>query len=327
MKKCILLILCFLLISVAIFGADSGKIRMAVLPFSVNGKLDANVSDLLYDNFISAINENGKYSAVDRSSIDKSFSLLGIQKGVEFSSKNAIDVGAAIRAKVAVIGIISVLNNEYFVSVKGIDVDSGNELFREKDQVSSNGELLKLADTFAKSISKGSSSGSSVSNKSDSDKSVKKAKVSSDYSSDKEEYIKYMGLSRIMKSIGNGGVGGLVPSLVFVMTGAVMMGVGDYFLGGMASTYFNYMGFSAMSTGNIFYDLYCSGIILIATFVPLSIIFLAMVIVGYVLSSVFSKKAESVAMYMENRQNTFTQNNLLNNLSQSNPSIGIKISF
>jgi len=172
MRKYFFISFCFLLVSTTIFGNDTGKTKIAILPFYIKGNVESNLRDLFFENFVSAINEGKIYNAVDKGSLDKAFDLLRIQKNIEFSVQNGIDIGITTRASVVVIGSITFFENEYFVSIRGIDVQSGNELFKESSQAENNMELLKLVDTFAKSIARSTRAKTNV----DSDDTYKNVK-------------------------------------------------------------------------------------------------------------------------------------------------------
>ncbi len=152
MKRNIFLFMFLAFFTFVIFANDTGKTKMAILPFFIKGNIDANLSGLFYDNFISAINDGGKYSNIDKNSIEKAFNILKIQKNIEFSEQNAIDIGTTVRARVVITGSVTSFENEFFVSIRAIDVDSGKELFKERDHANSNSGFLKLADSLAKSI-------------------------------------------------------------------------------------------------------------------------------------------------------------------------------
>ena len=311
-KKNVFLLIVFLLVCINAFSNDTGKTRMAILPFFIKGKLDTNLVNLFYNNLVGSMEDTKNYSIIDKTSVDQIFDVLKIQKNSELSDKNAIDVGTSIRASVVVVGTIAFFDGSYFVSIRGIDTNSGNEIFKENELVTGDTNLLKLADNFAKSISK----------------SNKKSETSlgpydnKNYSGNEAE--KYMKISRTAKIIGNVGVGGFIPSLVFVFVGSIITGVGSYLF--LNQLDYDDWGFPTHNTD--YYNMYLAGLGLIGAFVPLSVIFLVLLIVGNAVSYVFNKKARRISMYIENRQSICVANSLYeNNHFQANPSVGIKFSF
>ena len=329
MKKKLFLLIIFILVCINnVFSNGIEKIKTAILPFYLKGKLDTNLVNLFCDNLASSMGDTKIYSIIDKTSVDQIFDVLKIQKNSELSDKIAIDIGASIRASIVVVGAIAVVDGSYFVSIRGIDTKSGNEIFKENELVTGDTNLLKLADNFTKSISKKNTKTNLdySDNKDSSNNSESETKIIRRIPS-KGEVARYTKLSKNMKILGKVGLGGFIPSITFVLIGSILTGVGNYnFLNNLTEVD-NYY-YITYKPNYDYYYMYCAGLGLIGVFIPFSMIFLALLIAGYAASHVFNNKALGISMYMENRQAISCTDSLYrNDPFQVNPCIGVKFSF
>ena len=130
--------------------------RVAILPFSVKGNFDALYAEVAQDNFTTELIKGGAYRVVERSQLDKAMKELKFQSGNDFDETSAMEVGKLAGAEIVVIGIITALQNQAVVNIRGISVKTGIAEFAEKDFIRTQEELLtsveKIADKFTYSI-------------------------------------------------------------------------------------------------------------------------------------------------------------------------------
>ena len=143
-----------LLISTTISANDMGnKIKILVLPFNIKGDTDNKLSDLFYDSFINAINDTNNYSAISENQFEEIFNISKIQKKDIFNNKEVVKIGKLVKAKIVIICSIIFFDDEYFVSIKGVDTNNGDELFTKTSQAINSIELIQFANALAKFIS------------------------------------------------------------------------------------------------------------------------------------------------------------------------------
>ncbi len=143
MKKCFLSLFILLLTSTTIFANDAGnKVKILILPFYIEGNSDNTLTDLLYDNFTETINENRETIAINKSLLETALNSLNIQKNSRLDIKEAITIGEIVKAQVVIINSIVLFNSEFYISIKGIDTNSGRELFIKTGKASNSRELI-----------------------------------------------------------------------------------------------------------------------------------------------------------------------------------------
>jgi len=127
----------------------------------------------------------------------------------------------------------------------------------------------------------------------------------------------YKGISKSMLGLGIAGV--VIASVSFLL---LIAGIALYVVGW--NYYWGYWWYDA-SLYNIsnYWIMYWAGAALISIGVTFLIIGIAMAVVGFVLANVFSKRAGTVSMYIENRQGIVPTDSSYKN----NPAIGLKFSF
>ena len=129
------------------------KLRIAILPFLIRGDVDKTLSELLSENFTISMIETGQYVVVERTQLDKALKELKFQKGDEFDDASAVEVGKLAGAQVVVIGTITNIDEDYFISARGIDVKTGVALFARKEQTENKKDIINIIDKIANTIS------------------------------------------------------------------------------------------------------------------------------------------------------------------------------
>ena len=130
--------------------------RVAVLPFITKGKFDPLYAEVALDNFITRLIQGKAYRVVERSQLDKAMKELKFQSSDDFDESSMMEVGKLAGAEIVVIGIITALQNQAVVNIRGISVKTGIAEFAEKDFIRTQEDLLvsveKIADKFTYSI-------------------------------------------------------------------------------------------------------------------------------------------------------------------------------
>ena len=130
--------------------------RVAVLPFIIKGKFDPLYAEVALDNFITRLIQGKAYRVVERSQLDKAMKELKFQSSDDFDESSMMEVGKLAGAEIVVIGIITALQNQAVVNIRGISVKTGIAEFAEKDFLRTQEDLLvsveKIADKFTYSI-------------------------------------------------------------------------------------------------------------------------------------------------------------------------------
>ncbi len=138
---------------------------------------------------------------------------------------------------------------------------------------------------------------------------------------------KYAKVSQAMFIVGLVGAIGAGVSLLMIIIGAILWGVGAYNLGIVGGGYYGYYGwyggyYGYSSDPNV--NMYLAGSVLVPTFCALLFaLFIPAAVVGFVLWYVFGKKAGTISMYMENRRGVV----LTDAPYQNSAAVGLKFSF
>ncbi len=164
------------------------------------------------------------------------------------------------------------------------------------------------------------------------DKSKKKSKKSK---SKKGNSVDYAQLSEIFLIVGIVGAVCAAVSLLVIITGAILAGIGWYYGDGAYYGYGNlYSSFWNPNRGWGWYKknfpddpnatLYLVGLnMVVITSILLVAVFIPAAVAGFILWYIFGKKAGTISMYMENRQGIV----LSDAPYQNNSAIGLKFTF
>lgn len=153
-----LIVLIFMFVSV-IFSISANEItttqgkRVAILPFTSKGNFDALYAEVAQDNFTTELIKGDMYQVVERSQLDKAMKELKFQNGSDFDESSAVEVGKLAGAEIIVIGIITALNNQIIINIRGINVKTGIAEFAEKDSIKTQEGLLRSVEGIAKKLS------------------------------------------------------------------------------------------------------------------------------------------------------------------------------
>jgi len=134
------------------------KTRIAILPFSCRGNINKDLLELLSENFGIKLIEIGEYTIVERSELNKALNELKFQKGDAFDDKSAVEIGKLAGAQMVIIGTVTLLDSDYFISVKGIDLKTGIVVFAKGLDTNNRRDLVRMVEQLAVSISKGDNS-------------------------------------------------------------------------------------------------------------------------------------------------------------------------
>ena len=146
MKLKFFFVLLFLSYNFLVF-CDGVKDIIAVPNFYTNMKKN-DIAIIVTENFIEALTKSNHYTVVERSSINKVFNEQNMSNSEDFNQSKAIKIGELIGANIVVIGSVNFLNETYFITVKGIDVEKGTIKFSENIQTKN----LKMIPSAAKEI-------------------------------------------------------------------------------------------------------------------------------------------------------------------------------
>ncbi len=159
MKKKLIVLIMMSVCAIFNVTADdfaSQEKRVAVLPFIIKGKFDPLYAEVALDNFITRLIQGKAYRVVERSQLDKAMKELKFQSSDDFDESSMMEVGKLAGAEIVVIGIITALQNQAVVNIRGISVKTGIAEFAEKDFIRTQEDLLvsveKIADKFTYSI-------------------------------------------------------------------------------------------------------------------------------------------------------------------------------
>lgn len=152
-----LIVLIFMFVDV-IFSISANEIttqgkRVAILPFTAKGNFDALYAEVAQDNFTTELIKGDMYKVVERSQLDKAMKELKFQSGSDFDESSAVEVGKLAGAEIVVIGIITALNNQIIINIRGINVKTGIAEFAEKDSTKTQEGLLTSVERIAKKLS------------------------------------------------------------------------------------------------------------------------------------------------------------------------------
>lgn len=152
-----LIVLIFMFVGV-IFSISANEIttqgkRVAILPFTSKGNFDALYAEVAQDNFTTELIKGDMYKVVERSQLDKAMKELKFQSGSDFDESSAVEVGKLAGAEIVVIGIITALNNQIIINIRGINVKTGIAEFAEKDSTKTQEGLLTSVERIAKKLS------------------------------------------------------------------------------------------------------------------------------------------------------------------------------
>ena len=154
MRKHIFFIFIFsIFLQFTLSAADTGKTRLAILPFSSNGNIDKDIADVMFENFTIAMVDAGIYSIVERRQLDKVLNELKFQRGDVFDNSSAIQLGKMAGAQMVIFGSINYAANVYYFNIKGIDVTTGVVSFGKREETRNINELVNMADKLAEAIS------------------------------------------------------------------------------------------------------------------------------------------------------------------------------
>jgi len=138
------------------------KTRIAILPFFGRGNINKDLLELLSENFGIKLTEIGEYSVVERNELNKVLNELKFQKGDAFDDKSAVEIGKLAGAQIVVIGTVTLLDSDYFISVRGIDLKTGIVIFARVLDTSNKKDLVRMVEQLATSISKGDNIGINI---------------------------------------------------------------------------------------------------------------------------------------------------------------------
>jgi len=156
MKKHVYFFLIFSIFShIFLSAADTGKTRLAILPFSSMGSIDKATVEVISENFTVAMVDAGVYSIVERGQLNKALNELKFQRGDVFDDSSAAELGKMAGAQIVIFGSVSYASDTYFINARGIDVTTGVVAFGKREQTKNKNELFAMVDKLAISISFG----------------------------------------------------------------------------------------------------------------------------------------------------------------------------
>ena len=153
-----ILVLCLFSSSVFLKAEVDSRIRIAILPFFARGEMDKDVTEQITENFTIAMININKYSVVERRLLNKVLNELKFQKDDLFDEDTVVEIGKLAGSQMVVVGTVSEIDYNYFVTVRGIDVKTGVIAFARKENCRKRIDLFPLIDKLVESIANDRSS-------------------------------------------------------------------------------------------------------------------------------------------------------------------------
>ena len=148
MKK---IIIYLLLIFTALYNicADESELkRLVILNLTPLG-VDPAICEAATECLITSVVKTNKYQVVERTQLNKILSELSLTSSDEFEDSTVLEIGSLAKAKMIVVGAIGKVEKEYMMSIRIIEVETGNVLYADSSFAKSLKELLKVTDEIA----------------------------------------------------------------------------------------------------------------------------------------------------------------------------------
>ena len=148
MKK---ILICFLLIFTALYNIcaeESYLKRLVILNLTPLG-VDQAVCEAATECLITSVVKTNKYQVVERTQLNKILGELSLASSDEFEDSTVLEIGSLAKARMIVVGAIGKVEKEYMMSVRIIEVETGNVLYAASSFAKSLKDLLKVTDDIA----------------------------------------------------------------------------------------------------------------------------------------------------------------------------------
>ncbi|MBP5706563.1 MAG: hypothetical protein J6W76_04710 [Spirochaetales bacterium] len=148
MKK---IFICFLLIFTVLttICADESELkRLVILNLTPLG-VDPAICEAATECLITSVVKTNKYQVVERTQLNKILSELSLTSSDEFEDSTVLEIGYLAKARMIVVGAIGKVEKEFMMSVRIIEVETGNVLYADSSFAKSLKELLKVTDDIA----------------------------------------------------------------------------------------------------------------------------------------------------------------------------------
>ncbi len=148
MKKILVL---FLLALSALYNICTEEIdlkRLVILNLTPLG-VEPSICEAATECLITSVVKTNKYQVVERTQLNKILGELSLASSDEFEDSTVLEIGSLAKAKMIVVGAIGKVEKEYMMSVRIIEVETGNVLYADSSFAKSLKELLKVTDDIA----------------------------------------------------------------------------------------------------------------------------------------------------------------------------------
>ena len=148
MKK---ILICFLLVFIALYNICAEEIdlkRLVILNLTPLG-VDPAICEAATECLITSVVKTNKYQVVERTQLNKILGELSLASSDEFEDSTVLEIGSLAKARMIVVGAIGKVEKEYMMSVRIIEVETGNVLYADSSFAKSLKELLKVTDDIA----------------------------------------------------------------------------------------------------------------------------------------------------------------------------------
>ncbi|MBQ3922057.1 MAG: hypothetical protein II707_02075 [Spirochaetales bacterium] len=148
MKK---ILICFLLVFTALYNICAEEIdlkRLVILNLTPLG-VDPAICEAATECLITSVVKTNKYQVVERTQLNKILGELSLASSDEFEDSTVLEIGSLAKARMIVVGAIGKVEKEYMMSVRIIEVETGNVLYADSSFAKSLKELLKVTDDIA----------------------------------------------------------------------------------------------------------------------------------------------------------------------------------
>lgn len=148
------LILLCLAIPVERAAAASGKTKIAVLDFQLQGDTFSNddMGAIVAEWFITAMVNAGRFDIVERSLLQKILSEQKLVMSGMVDTGNATQIGKLLGAKVIITGSVMHLGDQFEINARMIDVESTSILSAEHEKTANSSQLQKIVMSLSKKM-------------------------------------------------------------------------------------------------------------------------------------------------------------------------------
>jgi len=146
-NKIFIFIILFFSISILTSAEPQEKLKTVVILLSASSEIEDDLFEILAEHLIIQITTSNKnYMIISRDYLNRVLSDLKFKKRDIFNDDTAQKIGKAVEAELVINCFVTMSKNDYNVSIRGIDVESGRPLFSERRQTKNKKDLDKIVE-------------------------------------------------------------------------------------------------------------------------------------------------------------------------------------